>query len=180
MKKPHWLYCLFVLALGAACLSANAAAPADFSLSTADHRGTFTLSKDRGKFVALHFLLKTECPICLRHTRDYAQKASRLPQVEQVFIKPDAEPAVAQWEQKLKASTGITAPPVYRDENAALATAFGIPDGYQFHGQVVHYPALILVGKDGKESFRYIGKSNMDRYSFEQLEQKIKELEAQK
>jgi peroxiredoxin Q/BCP len=29
---------------------------------------------------------------------------------------------------------------------------------------------------NGKEVFRYIGKNNRDRYSFEQLESKIKEL----
>jgi thioredoxin-dependent peroxiredoxin len=128
--------------------------------------------------VALHFLLKTECPICLKHTRDYAQKSSRLPQVEQVFLKPDAEPAISLWEQKLKASTGITAPKIYRDENAHLASAFGIPDGYSFHGQVVHFPALVLLDKSGQEIFRYVGKSNMDRFPFEQLEQKIKEADA--
>ena len=50
------------------------------------------------------------------------------------------------------------------------------PDGYAFHNQVVHYPALILLGPDGKEVFRYIGKNNSDRYSFEQLSIKIHEL----
>ena len=156
----------------------QAGAPADFSVSTTNHSSTFTLSSAHGKYVALQFLLKTECPICLKHTRDYAQKAAKLPQVDQVFLKPDAEAAVAQWEQKLKASSGITAPPIYRDENATLAQAYGVPDGYQFHGQVVHFPALVLLDKNGKEVFRYVGTSNMDRYSFEQLEQKIKELDA--
>lgn len=166
------------LALAASASLASAAAPADFTVATANRSSTFTLSKARGKFVALHFLLKTECPICMKHTRDYAQKMPRLPQVEHVFMKPDAEPAVAQWEQKLKASTGITAPPIYRDENAALADAFGIPNGYSFHGQTVHYPALVLLDKNGKEAFRYVGKATNDRFSFEQLEQKLKELEA--
>jgi peroxiredoxin Q/BCP len=157
---------------------AAAVAPQDFSVATADHKSTFTLSSARGRFVALHFLLKTECPICLKHTRDYAQKASRLPQVQQVFLKPDAEPAIEQWEQKLKASTGIVAPAIYRDPDAGLARAFGIPDGYQFHGQVVHFPALVLLDPQGKEVFRYVGKSNMDRFSFEALEAKLAELHA--
>lgn len=170
-----------ILGFSAAVLVSSfavAAPPPDFSVSTANHSSTFTLSKAHGKYVALHFLLKTECPFCLKHTRDYAQKSSRLPNVEQVFLKPDAEAAVAQWEQKVKASTGITAPPIYRDENATLAQSYGIPDGYQFHGQVVHYPALVLLDKSGKEAFRYVGKNNTDRYPFESLEQKVKETES--
>jgi peroxiredoxin Q/BCP len=35
----------------------------------------------------------------------------------------------------------------------------------------------VLLTPQGKELFRYVGKSNMDRYSFEQLTQKVKELE---
>ncbi len=57
-----------------------------------------------------------------------------------------------------------------------LATQNNIPNGYAFHGQVVHYPALILLNEEGKEVFRYIGKNNSDRYSFEKLTAKIQEL----
>ena len=64
----------------------------------------------------------------------------------------------------------------HRDADAALAKAYGIPDGYQFHGQVVHYPALVLLGPDGKEIFRYVGKNNGDRFSFDQLKAKLVEL----
>ena len=66
--------------------------------------------------------------------------------------------------------------PVYRDPDAQLAELFDIPDGYLFHGQSVHYPALILIGPDGKEVFRYVGKNNTDRYSFEQLTATMNEL----
>ena len=57
-----------------------------------------------------------------------------------------------------------------------LAKKYNIPDGYFFHGQIVHYPALILLNEEGKEVFRYIGKDNSDRYSFEKLTAKIQEL----
>jgi thioredoxin-dependent peroxiredoxin len=153
-----------------------AASASAFTVSTADGSSTFTLADAKGKFVALHFLLKTECPICLKHTRDYAQKSAKLTDVVQVFMKPDADPDLKKWETKLKSSTGITAPPIYQDENAQLAKQFKIPDGYQFHGHSVHYPALVLLGPDGNEVFRYVGKSNMDRFSFEQLEAKVAEL----
>jgi len=69
---------------------------------------------------------------------------------------------------------------IYQDLNAKLADQFNIPNGYQFHGQVVHYPALILLNKNGEEVFRYIGKNNSDRFSFDQLKAKIVELDGLK
>ena len=63
--------------------------------------------------------------------------------------------------------------PIYQDADAKLADQFNIPNGYQFHGQVVHYPALILLNDKGEEVFRYIGKNNSDRFSFDQLKAKI-------
>jgi peroxiredoxin Q/BCP len=66
--------------------------------------------------------------------------------------------------------------PIYQDINASLADRFKIPAGYAFHGQSVHYPALILLDKKGKEIFRYVGKNNSDRFSFDQLKAKLSEL----
>lgn len=130
----------------------------------------------RGKFVALHFLLKTECPFCLKHTHEYAMKAEALPNVTQVFLKPDGAEEIKAWAKKLKEVPGFPAMTVYRDEGAALAKRLKIPDGYQFHGQSVHYPALVLLNEKGAEVFRYVGKSNTDRYSFEKLKGKVEEL----
>jgi peroxiredoxin Q/BCP len=67
---------------------------------------------------------------------------------------------------------------IYQDLTAQLADPFNIPSGYQFHGQVIHYPALVLLDEKGKEVFRYIGKYNGDRFSFEKLKAKIQELKA--
>ena len=148
--------------------------PADFTLMSATNNSQFQLSEARGKYVALHFLLKTECPVCIRHTQDYFSKANTLPDVVQVFIKPDSEEEIGDWSNNL--SEEFNKYPIYRDPDAKLADQFNIPNGYEFHNQIVHYPALILIDQDGEEVFRYIGKNNRDRYSFEQLESKINEL----
>jgi len=152
---------------------AQAQSVADFSLTSVTDKSTFTLSKSKGKYIALHFLLKTECPYCIRHTSEYFEKASTLSNVIQVFIKPDSEQDIKAWADKLKSTNSL---PIYRDADAKLADQFNIPNGYQFHGQVVHYPALILLNDKGEEVFRYVGKNNSDRFSFEQLKAKINEL----
>ena len=153
----------------------TAATPEDFTVKAAAGKGSFTLKDAQGKFVAIHFLLKTECPVCLRHTRDYLVKAPSLPNVVQVFLKPDTDQEIDAWAKKLPVEE-LDKNPIYRDPNAKLAKAFDIPDGYKFHGQVVHFPATVLIGPDGKEVFRYVGKSNSDRLSFEALAAKVAEL----
>ena len=145
----------------------------DFSLTSVTDKTTFTLNKSKGKYIALHFLLKTECPYCIRHTSEYFEKASSLSNVIQVFIKPDSEEEIKAWANKLKSTNSL---PIYRDADAKLADQFNIPNGYQFHGQVVHYPALILLNDKGEEVFRYVGKNNSDRFSFDQLKAKIEAL----
>lgn len=144
-------------------------------LKSATDNSTFELKKEKGKFVALHFLLKTECPFCVKHTQDYFSKAKTLPNVKQVFIKPDSDLEIQAWSKKL--TPGEQAQfPIYRDADAKLAKQLKIPDGYRFHGQIVHFPATILIDPKGKEVYRYVGKSNTDRLSFEQLSAKVKEL----
>jgi peroxiredoxin Q/BCP len=154
-----------------------AANPEHFTLQSATSQATFSLSEAKGKYVALHFLLKTECPHCLRHTRDYFTKAAGLRDVVQVFVKPDTEQEIAAWAGKLPPEE-LARNPIYRDPEATLAKAFAIPDGYKFHGQIVHYPATILLGPDGKEVFRFVGKNNSDRLPFEKLAAKVAELSA--
>jgi thioredoxin-dependent peroxiredoxin len=41
---------------------AQAENPTDFEVKSAFDDSTFQLSEQKGKFVVLHFLLKTECP----------------------------------------------------------------------------------------------------------------------
>lgn len=153
--------------------AAVAAPPADFTVTAPADGKTFRLADAKGKYVALHFLLKTECPVCLRHTGDYAQQAATLADVVQVFLKPDSAEEIQGWTAKLAAGT---APTIYRDPDAKLAKAFAIPDGYAFHGESVHYPALVLLDPAGWEVFRHVGRNNGDRFGFEKLAAKVAEL----
>lgn len=145
---------------------------ADFTLPAVGDNEPFILSEAKGYYVALHFLLKTECPYCIRHTNDYIEKSSSLENVIQVFIKPDTEEEIKAWAENL----GETSFPIYRDIEAHLAGRLDIPDGYAFHGQVVHYPALILLDPEGKEVYRYVGKNNSDRLSFKRFREVLDKL----
>jgi peroxiredoxin Q/BCP len=162
-----------LLSLIVICTQLSFAAPDSFTLHDATGTKTFKLSDTKGKFVALHFLLKTECPFCLRHTRDFSKKSVGDARVIHVFIKPDSNEDIKQWASKIG---GDAAPTIYRDPDAQLAKAYEIPDGYKFHGQIVYYPALVLLNGDGKEVFRYIGKNNTDRLSYEKFSEKLQEL----
>ena len=66
---------LFILLL---FLSASLMAqlPGKIKLKSATDNKEFNLAIEKGKFVALHFLLKTECPYCIRHTQDYFKNKS--------------------------------------------------------------------------------------------------------
>jgi peroxiredoxin Q/BCP len=171
LKQLALLYTLTATGL---TLSAAEALP-DFTLKSATSDASFKLSAQKGKIVVLHFLLKTECPICLRHTREYMSMAKDLPNTVQVFIKPDNDAEIRQWAGKLPPES-LQQTPIYRDADGTLAKAMNIPDGYKFHGQVVHYPALVLINSKGEEVFRYVGKNNSDRYPFAQLKAKIESL----
>lgn len=150
--------------------------PADFTVESPIDGSKFHLADAKGKYVALHFLLKTECPFCLKHTRDYAMKAASEPEVVQVFLKPDSAEEIKKWAADLGSDTTAKQMGIYRDPEAGLAKAYGIADGYQFHGEVVHFPVLIILDPAGNEVFRYTGKNNTDRFSFAQLTAKIAEL----
>ncbi|TAH27360.1 MAG: hypothetical protein EAZ07_02035 [Cytophagales bacterium] len=147
----------------------------NFELTSANDTSHFVLSKAKGKFVVLHFLLKTECPHCLQHTHDYIIKSKKFSNVIQVFIKPDNKREIEEWSDKLL-DHELTRYPIYRDPEANLAKLYKIPFGYSFHGQIVHYPALIILDLEGKEVFRYIGKNNSDRFSFDRFVVKMNEI----
>jgi len=169
--KLQFLAALVVFPLTVQVSRAN---PDNFTVQPVTGTNAFKLSEAKGKFVALHFLLKTECPYCIRHTHDYVSKSASDSRVVHVFLKPDTDAEIKAWASKLgDDSTKVT---IYRDPSAALAKAFDIPDGYQFHGQTVHFPALILLDPKGKEVFRYVGKSNADRLSYDKFAAKLQEL----
>ena len=176
MKRRRFVSAVALAAFASASTVRGLAAespkpPADFTVPSPIDDRKFTLSEARGRWVVLHFLLKTECPVCLRHTRDHQRRASETPDVVHVFLKPDSAEEIRKWSESLKDQKL----PLYRDADAALAKAYGIPDGYAFHGQVVHYPALLLLDPDGKEVFRYVGKNNGDRVSVDRLQEVLTE-----
>lgn len=148
---------------------------ADFTLKEAGGNATFQWSQARGHYVALHFLLKTDCPNCMNHVRSYMQSGEASKGVQHVFIKPDSEDAIREWSASLKDATG-NKPVIYRDPDARLAESLGVPDGYSFHGETVHFPALIVYDPDGKEVFRYAGKDTSDRYPAASFVKKLSEL----
>lgn len=159
-----------VLVLG--LVSAASGGPEDFTVHSGDAK--FRLSDARGKFVALHFLLETECPYCQEHVAETVRRAPELAGVIHLFLKPDSEEEILGWSAKLQ-DAGIAAT-IYRDPEARLAKEYRIPGGYSFHGKSVHYPALILLGPDGDEIYRYVGKDNTDRLAFDKLAGKVAEL----
>jgi peroxiredoxin Q/BCP len=151
--------------------------PENFKVKSVLDDSTFELSEHKGRIVVLHFLLKTECPICLQYTHDYAAAAEKTPDVIHVFLKPDSEDDIRAWAESLDEKGLQGLPKIYRDVDAKLAEKFRIPNGYKFHGQTVHYPALIILDETGKERFRYVGRSNADRLSITDFEAKLAELE---
>lgn len=172
-----------LLAVGLLCATAGAgqkSTPDGIVLRQADGDAVFRLSEHKGRYVALHFLLKTACPYCIRHTHDVWQRRGELPGVAQVFVKPDTEEEIKAWsvrlERKFEEDADGDLPVIYRDPDAALAKRLEIPFGYAFHGQTVHYPALVLLGPDGREVFRYVGRNNSDRFAFDRLKEKVAEL----
>lgn len=137
--------------------------PTDFEVTSALDDKKFRLSENRGKTVVLHFLLKTECPYCLRYTHEYAKLSAKSPEVVHVFLKPDSVEEIKKWASHLDKSELDKLPNIYRDADAKLAKQYNVPGGYAFHGQTVHYPALIALDAQGHELFRHVGKSNSDR-----------------
>ena len=165
----------FVACLAITCLTnivACAEPPENFSVESPTHGTTFTLAEAKGQVVVLHFLLKTECPYCLRYTQSYAKESAKRKDVTHIFLKPDSAEEIKLWSAHLNLKD-TQAPAIYRDPDAKLAKAFEIPDGYAFHGQQVHYPALVALDESGKELFRYVGKSNSDRLSYQDFERRL-------
>jgi peroxiredoxin Q/BCP len=181
MLKPFHKIGLLVMAvsLTAAVWASETVmeAPKDFTLKSVDGKHEFKLSEAKTEYVALHFLLKTECPICLRYTAEYAAHAKDQPNVTHIFIKPDEPAETMKWMANID-ETNATAPVIYHDKDAKLADQYGIKNGYEFHGEVVHYPAFILTGKTGKVYFTYVGESNRDRFDYKELNEKLKELKS--
>ncbi len=162
---------ILLLALTQAIASADN--PDEFRVESPIDGSTFSLSEHRGRILALHFLLKTECPYCQRYTQSYAAQAAKTKNVVHVFLKPDSADEIRAWTAKLDQKALNKLPAIFRDPDAGLAKQYQIPDGYQFHGQVVHFPAVVVLDEQGKELFRHVGKNNSDRLSYDDFRRKL-------
>jgi peroxiredoxin Q/BCP len=119
----------------------------------------------------------------MRHTHEFLVREREVPGVYHVFLKPDDDEQITVWKGKMEALVLKTdslnsyiSPIIYRDPNAGLARSFAVKPGYAFHNQVVNYPAMVILDPDGKEVFRYTGKSNADRLPFDKFAEKMTEL----
>jgi peroxiredoxin Q/BCP len=104
--------------------------------------------------------------------------AATTPEVVHLFIKPDSEKEILAWIKQIVKMDGVEQPTIYRDAGAKLAKRFGIPDGYRFHGQSVHFPAMVVLDGEGKEMFRYVGKNNSDRMPKDEFVKKLESMTA--
>lgn len=177
MKRYFAVFTILALSI-VAVFASERQNPKDFTLKPIFGKEEFKLSEAKGKYVALQFLLKTECPICQRHTRSFLETRDKHPDVIQVFIKPDTQKEIKEWATFMDFSDPEKKLEIYHDPGASLAKKFGIPDGYKFHGQEVHYPAFILLNPEGKEVFRFVGKNNRERFTYEQFKEKLAELKS--
>ena len=171
IKIISFLACTYFL------LGAKETNPVDFTLNSATDSTKFVLSENKGKYVALHFLLKTECPHCMQLTSAYVFNAHKLPDVVQVFIKPDEKAELDKWTYKVPDMV-LSQYAIFSDPGAALAKKFKVKSGYFFHNEDMNFPCLIILDPNGKEVFRYTGVANSDRFPFDKFEAKIKELKA--
>ncbi|MDP8246404.1 MAG: TlpA disulfide reductase family protein [Candidatus Hinthialibacter antarcticus] len=179
MKRLNVILSLSIAAMFVfSAVASEQEAPKDFTLKPIFGEKPFQLSKAKGKYVAIHFLLKTECPICLRHVRAYFEHEKDHSDVIQLYVKPDTPGEIKAWASKIPQGDMEKAPEIYHDPDAKLAKQFGVPGGYKFHGQVVHFPAFVLLDPNGKEVFRYVGKNNSERYSYEKFVKKMEELKS--
>lgn len=127
----------------------------------------------RGRFLAIHFLLPTDCPYCVREIREYVERAPTLAGVRHIYVNAHTPEGFAEW---IKTVPGAESLPIYRDENAQLSMKFNIPGGYNFHNAVMNYPALVLLDPRGREVFRHVGKKNTERLPFAAFAAKVAEL----
>jgi hypothetical protein len=77
---------LILLSIAVTAASSDSVQRHDFALQEAGGSGSFALIEGRGEWVALHFLLKTTCPYCIRHTHEYSTRAGEASGVRHAMI----------------------------------------------------------------------------------------------
>lgn len=175
MKNKLLILSLVVVALFQ--MGAKKVNPVDFTLQSATDTSKFVLSQHRGKYVALHFLIAKDDMHCTLQTGEYAFKCDKLPDVVQVFIKPNYKEAIAKWASNVPDMV-LNKFQIYYDPEAALAKKYSVKNGLIYNGESMPYPTTIILDGTGKEVFRYTGTTNFDRFPFDKLAEKINELKS--
>ncbi len=175
MRKILPIISLLVIALFQ--MSAKKVNPVDFTLQSATDTSKFVLSQHKGKYVVLHFLIAKDDMHCTLQTGEYAFKCDQLPNVVQVFIKPNNKDAISKWVNNVPDMV-LKKFQIYMDPDATLAKKFSVKSGLVFNGESMPYPTTIVLDGSGKEVYRYTGATNFDRLSFDKLAEKINELKA--
>ncbi len=130
---------------------------------TAAATGTeFHIGDAAGHYLALHFLTRTDTPEAVAFVTDYVRQGPTVAGVMHIFVKADDAATAKAW----AAQFGPEAGRIYIDKDGALAKDFKVPDGLLIHGIQSNEPATIVLGPDGKELFRHVGKSQDDYLAF--------------
>lgn len=143
-------------------------APALTLTAITDHH-TFSLADGKGKFLALHFLTKTDTPECTNFVHDFLRAAPTVAGVTHVFIKPDSEGEVKAW----SAQFNDDARSIFLDPNSALAQDLKVPTGLTINGTSSTFPATIVFDIAGKELFRYEGTAHHDHLTFDAFKRQL-------
>lgn len=150
----------------------DAPRPAHTLLAVADHH-TFALADAKGKYLALHFLTKSDTAAdtaeCAKFVQDVLRSAPTVAGVMHVFIKPGSEGEVKAW----AAQFNEDAARVFLDPDGALAKDLKVPDGLSINGTTSTYPTTIVFDTSGKELFRHEGRSAHDHIAFDALKRQL-------
>ena len=151
----------FAAGTGSAALAQGPHEPAHTLVSATDGHA-FTIADARGRYLALHFVGKTDSPECTAFVRECLEKAPTVAGVRHVFATSDDGAAVRKW----AAQFGADARAIHLDEGASLAHELGIDAGSQPHPD---RSATLVFDPDGKEIARSIGHSHADHMPFADL-----------
>ncbi len=133
-----------------------------------DHH-SFSLADAQGRYLALHFLTKTDTPECTAFVRDFLRAAPTVAGVMHVFIKPDTESEVKAW----AAQFNEDAHSIFLDPNGGLAQDLKVPSGLSINGATSTFPATIVFDTSGTELFRHVGTTHHDHLTFDSFKRMI-------
>ena len=67
--------------------------------------------------------------------------------------------------------------PLLADPGSSVHEAYGIVKPYHFHRRNMYLPATLLINKEGKLKWLYIGKRNSDRPARELILEQLSQLQ---